>query len=87
MMDEFTADALVNRDEPIPVVILDAADDVSVSEEEEYDGERDRLRKPAANMKENVRKVQRRTAETGSSMQDRLLEKYALLSLALAFTC
>lgn len=77
-MDEFTVDAFVNRDEPIPVISFDPAEDLS--DEEYNDGtqperKRDRLWRHAANMKENVRKVQGKTAETGSSMQDRLLEK------------
>ncbi|KAG0652667.1 Peroxin-29 [Hyphodiscus hymeniophilus] len=78
-MDEFTVDAFVNRDEPIPVVSLDRHDDIS-EEEEEYDGtqperKRDVFRRHAANMKENVRKVQGKATEHGSSMQDRFLEK------------
>ena len=80
-MDEFTADAFVNRDEPVPIVNLESTEDLS---EEEYDDtthvsperKRDRLRRHAANMKGNVRKVQGKSAETGSSIQDRLLEKY-----------
>lgn len=74
-MDEFTADAFVNRDEPIPVVVLDH----EVSDEVESDGQterkRDRFKKHTTSMKENIRK---KTVETGSSMQDRLLEKYAI---------
>lgn len=83
-MDEFTADAFVNRDEPIPVVILDPADDLS---DEEYDDgtqperKRDRLWRHASNMKENIRKAQGKVTETGSSVQDRLLEKYNLSPL------
>lgn len=72
MMDEFTVDALVNRDDPIPVVVLDH----DLSEEGEGDGaqdrKRDRLKAHTSNMKENIRK---KTADTGSSIQDRLLDK------------
>jgi hypothetical protein len=71
-MDEVIADAFVNRDEPIPVVVLDH----NLSEEDESDGpldrKRDRLKKHTSNMKENIRK---KTTETGSSLQDRLLDK------------
>jgi len=72
-MDEFTADAFVNRDEPIPVIVFDH----DLSDEAESDGgrerKRDRLKKHTSNMKENIKK---RTSDTGTSLQDRLLEKY-----------
>lgn len=71
-MDEFTVDAFANRDEGIPVVELDH----DLSEEGESDGQldrkRDRLKKHTSNMKENIRK---KTTETGSTIQDRLLDK------------
>lgn len=86
-MDEFTADAFVNRDDPIPVVVLDPADDLS--DDEHDDGtqperKRDRLWRHASNMRENVRKAQGKASETGSSMQDRLLDKYILPPLSLS---
>ncbi|KAH8599430.1 integral peroxisomal membrane peroxin-domain-containing protein [Bisporella sp. PMI_857] len=63
-------DAFVNRDQPLPVVNL---------ENEPSDcGEhrkRDRLKGYTANVKENVKKATGKTADTGSSIQDRLLEK------------
>ena len=82
-MDEFTVDAFVNRDEPIPVVVLDSAEDIS--DEAAYsstDGttptrKRDRLKRHASNMKENMKKAHGKATETGTSMQDRLLEKCA----------
>jgi hypothetical protein len=89
-MDEFTADAFVNRDEPIPVAVFAPADNQS---DEDYDDgtqperKRDRLRRHAANIKETVQKAQGKASETGSSMQDRLLEKCILPLLTLAFTC
>jgi hypothetical protein len=92
-MDEFTLDAFVNRDEPIPVLSFDTPEDLSDQDNnngthpETPERKRDRLWRHAANMKENVRKVQGKTAETGGSMQDRLLEKYFLPHIALAFTC
>jgi hypothetical protein len=75
-MDGFTVDAFVNRDEPIPAVVLDPADDVSADDSpSERERKRDRLKQHGRNIKENLRKVHGKTAETGSSMQDRLLEK------------
>lgn len=70
-MDEFTADAFVNGDEPIPVVVLDH----ELSDEFEGDGQPERKRGRFKHMKDNLRK---KTVESGSSMQDRLLEKYAI---------
>ena len=78
-MDEFTADAFVNRDEPIPVVVLDPADDLSdeaLGDPTQPERKRDQMRRHASNMKENVRKAQGKVSETGASMQNQLLEKY-----------
>ena len=74
-MDEFTVDAFVNRDEPIPVITFDPTEDLSDDDPAQPERKRDRLRRHASNMKENVRKAQGKVAETGTSMQDRLLEK------------
>ncbi|TVY50656.1 Peroxisomal membrane protein PEX29 [Lachnellula cervina] len=75
-MDEFTSDAFVNRDDPIPVVQLDLQDDLS----EEGGGSSDerkkhRLREHGRNIKENFKKVHEKASDRGSSMQDRLFEK------------
>jgi hypothetical protein len=80
----FGVDAFVNRDDPIPVVVFDRKDDLS----DEADGsdnatqperKRDRLLKHTANIKENFQKRHGRSESgSGSSMQDRLLEKYVL---------
>ncbi len=77
-MDEFTAGALVNRDDPIPVMSFDAEDELSVTGDgSPADGRRrDRLMQHAKNLKDNVRKGHSRgSSESGFSMQDRLLEK------------
>lgn len=79
-MDEFTANAFVNREEPIPVVTVNN----EYSEDGESDGQadsnrkRDRLKKHTSNLKENIWK---RTTESGSSVQDRLLEKFVSVFL------
>ena len=76
-MDEFTADAFVNRDDPIPVISFDPVEDLSDEEEDapaaERDRKRDRLKK---HVKDNIQKARGKAAETGTGMQDRLMEKY-----------
>lgn len=71
-MDEPTIDAFANRDEPIPVVVLDH----DLSDDHGSDGQperkRDRFKKHTSNMTENI---WRKTTDTGISMQDRLLER------------
>jgi hypothetical protein len=80
-MDEYTADAFANRDEPIPLLTVTGSDDGSASDSEKT-GKRDRLRKSASRMKalaqdlgaEQAQKLQ----NNGTSLQDRLFAKYAL---------
>jgi hypothetical protein len=76
-MDEFTVDAFVNRDDPIPVISFDTNDDLSDDAELATPGrKRDKLLQHGKNLKDNFRNVQGKAPETGSSMQDRLLEKF-----------
>jgi hypothetical protein len=77
-MDEFTVDAFVNRDEPIPVISFDQTDDLSDEAEVPATPERkrDKFLQHGKNLKDNFRNAQGKASETGSSMQDRLLEKY-----------
>ena len=83
-MDEFTVDAFVNRDDPIPVVQLDHQDDVSEEADASSDErKRDRLKQHGRNIKERFNKVHEKASDRGSSMQDRLLEKYSYLSFPL----
>jgi hypothetical protein len=80
-MDEFTVDAFVNRDEPIPVVVLDPQDDASEEADASSDERRGgRLRQHGRNIKENIKKAQEKASDRGSSMQDRLLEKHVPFS-------
>ncbi|TVY65649.1 Peroxisomal membrane protein PEX29, partial [Lachnellula suecica] len=77
-MDEYTPDAFVNRDEPIPVVVLDHPDDHDLSDESDAipdDRKRDRLRQHGKNLRDNFKKAQDKASDKGSSIQDRLLEK------------
>lgn len=77
-MDEFTADAFVNRDEPIPIIDLEPPQDLSDDEERDdgghKEGKRERFRSKASALKNNLRGSSGK-AEGGPSMQDRLLEK------------
>ncbi|KAJ5054242.1 uncharacterized protein L3040_000522 [Drepanopeziza brunnea f. sp. 'multigermtubi'] len=77
-MDEFTHDAFANRDSPIPVIRFDALNDLSEEVDDRTDdveSKRDQIHRHGKDVKENMKKVQQKTSEKGSSMQDRLLEK------------
>ncbi|KUJ17928.1 Pex24p-domain-containing protein [Mollisia scopiformis] len=77
-MDEFTVDAFVNRDDPIPVISFDPQNDLSDEVEgdlSDSERKRDRLKRHGKNLKENMRKVTGQKSEPGTSMQDRILEK------------
>jgi hypothetical protein len=78
-MDEFTVEGFANRDEAIPVISFDPEDDFS----DELDGgtpdpvrKRDMLKKHGRSIKENFR-------STGTSIQDRILEKWGMIPLYL----
>lgn len=72
-MDEFTADAFANRDDPIPLLVVD---DVDLSDTpSDRERKRDKFRLHGNRFKENLKKAQSRPAEIGASVQDRLLEK------------
>lgn len=80
-MDEFTADAFVNRDDPIPVIRFDYTDDLNDDVEEtigvsKKEGARERLRRHKSELKENFKKAHSKASETSATVQDRLLEKY-----------
>ena len=79
-MDEFTVDAFVNRDEPIPVISFDRHDNLSETEsvgQEEKDAQRRGLRR---GLKDRFHRATNSsgTGSEGVSMQDRLLEKYGI---------
>lgn len=80
-MDEFTANAFANRDDPIPVIRLDPTDDLDDDAEgangvSKKEGTRERLRRHKSELKENFKKAHSKASETSASVQDRLLEKY-----------
>ena len=74
-MDEYTADAFVNRDEPIPVFTVPGNDPPS----SEPKGKRDRLKEALSNSTSKAKdKLQESTAgrkDYGYSLQDRLFTK------------
>jgi len=78
-MDDFTEHAFANRDEPIPVIRLDPADDLfdEADDTPHKEGTRERMRRHAAALKENVRRAQDKAEDTKSSIQDRFVEKSA----------
>ena len=77
-MDEISVDGFANRDEAIPVIDIehDLSDNVG---NEGHHHKRDRLRDYTSNVKGNVKKAAGKSSDSGSSIQDRLLERYALL--------
>lgn len=75
-MDEFTADAFVNRDDSVPLLIVDPADTSDKDSVSERERKRDKFKRKSQDLRDNLRKAQNKSSEGGSSMQDRLLEKY-----------
>jgi hypothetical protein len=86
-MDEFTVDAFVNRDDPVPVITFERDEDFSGDEGEmevdPRDGKRRGLKKhlSKSNLKDRFRKVTGKSSESGTSIQDRLLEKYVWICI------
>ena len=80
-MNEFTADAFLNRDDPVPVISFDRAGDLSGDEGEmevdSNDGNRRGLKNhlSKSTIKDRFRKATGKSSESGTSLQDRLLEK------------
>ena len=81
-MDEYTADAFANRDEPIPLFTVTGSDVGSASDSEKP-SKHDRLRKSASRMRAmaqdlGAEQAQRLQNNGTSSIQDRLFAKYML---------
>jgi hypothetical protein len=81
-MDEYTADAFANRDEPIPLFTITASDgDHGSVSEPERTSKRDRLKQSASRMKAvaqdlGAEQAQRLQNNGTASLQDRLFAKY-----------
>ena len=77
MMDEFTADAFVNRDEPIPTLAL-SGNDTPAEAPPDPKGKRERLKESAASkLKERVQDIGAEDKKHGFSLSDRLFAKCA----------
>jgi hypothetical protein len=81
-MDEYTADAFANRDEPIPLFTVTGSDVGSASDSEKT-SKHDRLRKSASRIRAmaqdlGAEQAQRLQNNGTSSIQDRLFAKYML---------
>lgn len=83
-MDEFTADAFANRDEPIPLLSVPYSDIDTSSSEAERDSGRKRLKKSLSpsHLREKARgisnEIDEKAANSGEgklSIQDRLFAK------------
>ena len=83
-MDEYTADAFANRDEPVPLLTVTYSDADGSSSEVEKQGKRQRLRSSlsTSRLKEKAREMKvshldkvEQAPESGSSIQDRLFAK------------
>lgn len=75
-MDEYTADALVNREEPIPIIAVSGSDSTSSDPK----GKRERLKESFSGSKDKLKERLHDAAGSGSkdygySLQDRLFSK------------
>ena len=75
-MDDYTPDAFVNREEPIPVIAVLGSDSPSSDPK----GKRERLKESLSGSKEKLKEKLHDTAGSGSkeygySLQDRLFAK------------
>ena len=77
-MDEYTADAFANRDEPVPAIAVSGGLDLgdgSSDNNDHSDSKRERLKKQlsGSRLKEKMHDVGKH--ESGASLQDRLFSK------------
>ncbi|KAG7009965.1 hypothetical protein G7Y79_00001g002370 [Physcia stellaris] len=76
-MDEYTADAFVNREEPVPVIAVSADPDLSSlsSDKEHSESKRERLKGKLSNSRLGEKMQDANKQESGASLQDRLFSK------------
>ena len=74
-MEEFTADAFVNREEPIPVIALSGNDSPSSDPKGKRDRLKDSLSGSKDKLKEKLQDTSSGSKEYGYSLQDRLFAK------------
>lgn len=88
-MDEFTVDAFVNRDDPIPLILFggnsESTGDEGEIEADSNDGKKRGPKKhlSKSNLKDKFRKATGKSSESSTSIQDRLLEKYIHITICL----
>lgn len=85
-MDEFTADAFANRDEPIPVVTLSASDD-HASDVDEHSSRRHRIKKvlSSSKLRDKLYDMGENNLGPSLSLQDRLFARCVLRAVQLSF--
>lgn len=82
-MDNYDdTDTFVNRDDSVPVLVIDhhidgTSDAESVSSDRSR--KRDKFKRKSLDLRDTLKKAQGKAVDGGSSIQDRLLEKYAIL--------
>ena len=74
-MDEYTADAFVNREEPIPVIAVSGSDSPSSDPKGKRDRLRDSLTGSKDKLKEKLHDTSSGSKDYGYSLQDRLFAK------------
>lgn len=76
-MDYDTESTFVNRDDQIPMLIVDnvdGSDGESIASDRSR--KRDKFKRKSQDLRDTLKKAQGKAVEGGTSMQDRLLEKY-----------
>lgn len=83
-MDEYTADAFANREEPVPLLKVTPSDAEASSSEVEQESRRRKWKRPlspaklkekAQDLRDSQREKAEQAAEGGLSIQDRLFAK------------
>ena len=74
-MDEYTADAFVNREEPIPVFPVSGSDNPSSDPKSKRDRLKESLTVSKDKLKEKLHDTGSGSKEYGYSLQDRLFAK------------
>lgn len=74
-MDEFTADAFVNRDEPVPVIAVQGSDAPSSDTKGKRERLKDRLSESKEKLKDQLHDAGSGSKDYGYSLQDRLFTK------------
>lgn len=76
-MDEYTADAFVNREDAVPVIAVSSDPDLSIasSDNEHSTSKRDKLKSKLSNSRLGEKMHDLSKQESGASLQDRLFNK------------